>query len=82
MYIAQPQVNKSKTIAPFRVSKLDLTPKYEIPYTDFYPLDTDKYITAPNEILRCNNINISFIQNDTFSNSTTIDNNTNNLINN
>ena len=82
MYIAQPQVNKSKTIAPFRVSKLDLTPKYEIPYTDFYPLDTDKYVTAPNEILRCNNINISFIQNDTFSNSTNIDTKTNNLINN
>lgn len=61
MYIAQPQLNLASTLAPFRINMEDNTPQYQTPYTDFYELTSGKYITAPNEILRANNVNVYFI---------------------
>lgn len=66
MYIAQPQVNKSKSIAPFRINEDDDTPQYITPYTEYYPLEGSKYTTAPNEIIRCSNVTVSFNTKDVF----------------
>lgn len=62
MNIAQPQINKSINIVPFRISSWDDTPLYELPYSEFYPLNGDVYVTAPNEIIRCSNVTVSFMQ--------------------
>lgn len=66
MYVAQPQVNRSEQLAPFKVSPLDHTPQFELPYTEYFELKSPVYHTAPNEIIRASNITVRTIDRNTW----------------
>lgn len=66
IHMAQPQLNRSSQIAPFKVSPLDNTPMYELPYSEYFELKSPVYHTAPNEIIKASNVTVRTIDRNTW----------------